>query len=259
MPQLQAIIKEREKRNKSNNTSRNGKNIVPIKDPTTSNFGCARPPSPPIPLQCVKRFPILISSVDCDRGCWRGSGHLCLQDHRRLWYVVLDSNMLGRISPIALPVSPRLASPHHAPLPPSTADMGMHSQDQAKIRLSGAKRRSLIDRALVASQCHRSKRRQHSPTDVSTCAAGDDNIEMHASDDATSCPICLRDFRIEKSDICRPVSCSHAYHRSCITGWLELHETCPLCRSDILHDVAPMAPSRRRLLWTQSTMWGEDM
>ena len=138
--------------------------------------------------------------------------------------------------------------------------MGMHSHEQPKIRLSGAKRRSLIDHALVMSQCNRPKRRQHSSKD--TCADGgdDDDDEMHASDDDNSCPICLRDFNIEKSDVCRPVSCSHVYHRRCISGWLEQHETCPLCRSDIFSsvDVAPMAPSRRRLLWTQSTMWGED-
>lgn len=166
----------------------------------------------------------------------------------------LQLSKLSIIDVLLTPASPLLLS---------AADMGTHSQDHAKIRLSGAKRRLLIDRALVVSQCHRSKRRQHSPTDTacSTCAAGDDYDEMHTGDDDNSCPICLRDFSIEKSDICRPVSCSHVYHRSCITGWLEQHETCPLCRSDIFSSpgVAPMAPSRRRLLWTQSTLWGEDM
>uniref|UniRef100_A0A7S0AVF0 RING-type domain-containing protein n=1 Tax=Minutocellus polymorphus TaxID=265543 RepID=A0A7S0AVF0_9STRA len=137
------------------------------------------------------------------------------------------------------------------------ADMGMHSQDQPRIRASGTKRRSLIDRALVVSQC----RRQSSAT---RSTAGDDEIFANDDDeDGNCCPICLCDLNTDEDDIRRPMSCSHIYHKGCISGWLEQNETCPLCRTNVLYnaddaDIVPMAPSGRRFLWTQSTMWGED-
>ena len=142
---------------------------------------------------------------------------------------------------------------------PASADMGMHSRNQPKIRLSGAKRRSLIDRALVASQC---RRRPSSATARSRSNAGDDETFANDEDeDDNCCPICLRDLNSEKDDIRRPISCSHIYHKGCISGWLEQNETCPLCRTNVLSDVEPscMAPSGRRFLWTQSNMWGEDI
>ena len=60
--------------------NKNGKNIIPIENPTAStNSGGTLPQV--VSLQCIKRFTSIISSVDCDRGGWRGSRHLCLQDH----------------------------------------------------------------------------------------------------------------------------------------------------------------------------------
>ena len=144
---------------------------------------------------------------------------------------------------------------------PASADMGMHSRNQPNIRLSGAKRRSLIDRALVASQC---RRRPSSATARSRSNAGNDETFANDEDeDENCCPICLRDLNAEKDDIRKPISCSHIYHKGCISGWLEQNETCPLCRTNVLSDAEPtcrsMAPSGRRFLWTQSNMWGEGI
>eukprot|EP01083_Nonionella_stella_P209819 760220_1 len=141
------------------------------------------------------------------------------------------------------------------------ADMGMHSRNQPNIRLSGGKRSSLIDRALVASQC---RRRPSSATARSRSNAGNDETFANDEDeDENCCPICLRDLNAEKDDIRKPISCSHIYHKGCISGWLEQNETCPLCRTNVLSDAEPtcrsMAPSGRRFLWTQSNMWGEGI
>ena len=160
--------------------------------------------------------------------------------------------MLSTISNCRSALTPSLL-----PFLPASADMGTHSRNQPKIRLSGAKRRSLIDRALVASQC----RRRPSSATARSNAGDDETFAKDEDEDDNCCPICLRDLNAEKDDIRRPISCSHIYHKGCISGWLEQNETCPLCRTNVLSDVEPtcVTPSGRRFLWTQSNMWGEDI
>ncbi|XP_059654590.1 probable E3 ubiquitin-protein ligase RHY1A [Cornus florida] len=43
-----------------------------------------------------------------------------------------------------------------------------------------------------------------------------------------SCTICLEEFSDEQSIIRMP--CSHIYHGECITKWLKMNHSCPLCR-----------------------------
>jgi len=46
-----------------------------------------------------------------------------------------------------------------------------------------------------------------------------------------ACNICLGDYE-EGEDICWSYNkeCTHAFHKSCITKWLETHDVCPCCR-----------------------------
>mmetsp|Transcript_16942 Transcript_16942/g.24115 ORF Transcript_16942/g.24115 Transcript_16942/m.24115 type:complete len:241 (-) Transcript_16942:186-908(-) len=48
-----------------------------------------------------------------------------------------------------------------------------------------------------------------------------------------ACNICLGDYE-EGEDICwsRNKECIHAFHKRCISKWLETHEVCPCCRND---------------------------
>jgi len=41
------------------------------------------------------------------------------------------------------------------------------------------------------------------------------------------CPICIEDL---VENVCK-VSCGHLYHRPCISPWLEINNTCPVCRN----------------------------
>ncbi|RDD41665.1 RING finger protein 24 [Trichoplax sp. H2] len=43
-----------------------------------------------------------------------------------------------------------------------------------------------------------------------------------------SCPICLEDFK--KRNTIAYCKCRHAYHVSCLTTWLKVKNTCPLCQ-----------------------------
>uniref|UniRef100_A0A0M3HMU3 RING-type domain-containing protein n=2 Tax=Ascaris TaxID=6251 RepID=A0A0M3HMU3_ASCLU len=47
-------------------------------------------------------------------------------------------------------------------------------------------------------------------------------------DRSTACAICLKSF-IPEEKVAR-LDCSHFFHRSCITRWLQERNRCPLCR-----------------------------
>ncbi|XP_047331836.1 E3 ubiquitin-protein ligase RING1-like [Impatiens glandulifera] len=44
------------------------------------------------------------------------------------------------------------------------------------------------------------------------------------------CTVCLEGFEIADA---KRFNCGHVYHADCITEWLLLHDSCPLCRCDI--------------------------
>lgn len=42
------------------------------------------------------------------------------------------------------------------------------------------------------------------------------------------CSVCMDDFKLEEQ--VKQVPCGHCYHKDCIVPWLELHNSCPICR-----------------------------
>ena len=61
------------------------------------------------------------------------------------------------------------------------------------------------------------------------------NLERFKIEEKTeeSCCICLGEFSIGSRAICMPKPCSHIFHQHCITKWLNISHTCPLCRRNI--------------------------
>nr|CBX24425.1 hypothetical_protein [Oryza glaberrima] len=45
------------------------------------------------------------------------------------------------------------------------------------------------------------------------------------------CSVCLEAFEEESDKPMRKMPCCHAFHESCIFGWLQVSRLCPLCRS----------------------------
>jgi E3 ubiquitin-protein ligase RNF115/126 len=45
------------------------------------------------------------------------------------------------------------------------------------------------------------------------------------------CSICMEDFRLHEE--ARKLPCKHYFHEPCITEWLKLHGTCPVCRKNL--------------------------
>ncbi|XP_047319628.1 E3 ubiquitin-protein ligase SIRP1-like [Impatiens glandulifera] len=48
-----------------------------------------------------------------------------------------------------------------------------------------------------------------------------------------SCTVCMERFEVG-STAKELLVCGHVYHEGCITTWLSLHDSCPLCRSKVI-------------------------
>ncbi|CAJ1930706.1 unnamed protein product [Sphenostylis stenocarpa] len=61
------------------------------------------------------------------------------------------------------------------------------------------------------------------------------NLESFTVEEKTedSCSICLMELSFGSRAIRMPHPCSHIFHQHCITRWLNISHTCPLCRRTI--------------------------
>ncbi|KAK3024899.1 hypothetical protein RJ639_043215 [Escallonia herrerae] len=48
------------------------------------------------------------------------------------------------------------------------------------------------------------------------------------------CTVCMEGFNSCTGG--KQVPCGHMYHETCITRWLSLHDSCPLCRCQVSGD-----------------------
>jgi E3 ubiquitin-protein ligase RNF115/126 len=56
-------------------------------------------------------------------------------------------------------------------------------------------------------------------------------IENDIKEGETTCNVCLYDF--EKGNNVIKMPCEHVFHEECVLTWLKMHNTCPVCRSEL--------------------------
>nr|XP_060478218.1 E3 ubiquitin-protein ligase RNF115 [Panthera onca] len=63
-------------------------------------------------------------------------------------------------------------------------------------------------------------------TSLPTVTVTQEQVDM-----GLECPVCKEDYTVEEE--VRQLPCNHFFHSSCIVPWLELHDTCPVCRKSL--------------------------
>uniref|UniRef100_A0A5S6QFM6 RING-type E3 ubiquitin transferase n=1 Tax=Trichuris muris TaxID=70415 RepID=A0A5S6QFM6_TRIMR len=69
--------------------------------------------------------------------------------------------------------------------------------------------------------------------------------KVEVGEEAIQCSVCFEEFF--EGSMVRRLPCNHRFHDPCIVPWLQLHNSCPVCRKAILHH------TRRRPFFLSTT------
>ena len=63
---------------------------------------------------------------------------------------------------------------------------------------------------------------------------------LEAIDIGSVCSVCLDVFQRDQD--AAVTKCKHIYHRACLKKWMETHDSCPICRHDVVRWSFYLAP-----------------
>ncbi|KAM9368340.1 E3 ubiquitin-protein ligase RNF115 [Phaethornis superciliosus] len=65
-------------------------------------------------------------------------------------------------------------------------------------------------------------------------------VTQEQVDTGLECPVCKEDYTLAEQ--VRQLPCNHFFHSNCIVPWLELHDTCPVCRKSLKGEDSTRTP-----------------
>ncbi|KAK1151583.1 E3 ubiquitin-protein ligase RNF115-like [Acipenser oxyrinchus oxyrinchus] len=63
------------------------------------------------------------------------------------------------------------------------------------------------------------------------CSLPTVTVSQEQVDSNVECPVCKEDYSL--GEPVRQLPCGHLFHSDCIVPWLEMHDTCPVCRKSL--------------------------
>jgi len=103
------------------------------------------------------------------------------------------------------------------------ASMGIHS-NPADYGI-GRNFNDLLNQLFESSSCNGAPPACKSAIEKLACETA---TQCHTEDE---CPICKDNFEVGNKMLSMP--CNHNFHKDCIVKWLEMHNNCPVCRSQL--------------------------
>ena len=80
------------------------------------------------------------------------------------------------------------------------------------------------------------RRRQTQPRGLTEDEVNDvcvlSRFNVNDDNESITCPICVAPYE-DNEEIYTLLSCNHNFHKTCLTRWLQNHNTCPLCRTNV--------------------------
>lgn len=73
----------------------------------------------------------------------------------------------------------------------------------------------------------------------------DEQMLQGCQDNKTKCVICVDDMTL--GDKATLLPCNHFFHGECVTPWLKVHNTCPVCRRSVEVEEAPESKKRKNM------------
>lgn len=73
----------------------------------------------------------------------------------------------------------------------------------------------------------------------------DEQMLQGCQDNKTKCVICVDDMVL--GDKATLLPCDHFFHGECVTPWLKVHNTCPVCRRSVEVEEAPESKKRKNM------------
>ncbi|XP_044466752.1 E3 ubiquitin-protein ligase RING1-like [Mangifera indica] len=90
---------------------------------------------------------------------------------------------------------------------------------------------------LIQQLAENDPNRYGTPPASKSAIEGLPNIKISAElmgSDSSQCAVCKDSF--EFNEVAKQMPCKHIYHSDCIMPWLELHNSCPVCRYELPTD-----------------------